>query len=160
DLRARLMATFRLEAEEHLHVVAAQLAALDRDPAPAEQASAVEALFRAVHTLKGAARSVTLTSVEAACQRLESLLGAIKKGGPVLARDVLTALQDGVAEVEAHPAAGGATSSPTPALATAAAPPPPEAVQAPPVAPAPPPQAGTIRVTTLALDDLQTRSED
>jgi two-component system chemotaxis sensor kinase CheA len=58
DLKTRLWATFRVEAQEHLQVITANLLALERDRAQTEVSSVVEATFREVHTLKGAARSV------------------------------------------------------------------------------------------------------
>lgn len=87
DLRARLLATFRVEAEEHLAVITANLSALDRDDAEhSVTADLVEATFRAMHTLKGAARSVGLLEVEAVCQAAESILSAVRRGhSPVTA---------------------------------------------------------------------------
>ena len=41
DLQSRLMATFRVEAEEHLHTVADRLLALDRGLPPAEAPEAI-----------------------------------------------------------------------------------------------------------------------
>lgn len=73
-LRARLLATFRVEAQEHLQTIAGELAALTRDPGAAAH---LEDLLRAMHTLKGAARSVGFTEFEAACHRCETLLSTL-----------------------------------------------------------------------------------
>jgi len=53
-LRARLFATFRIEAQEHLRTIAAGLDTLARNP---QTPAGLEDLLRAMHTLKGAARS-------------------------------------------------------------------------------------------------------
>ncbi|HEY1727378.1 MAG TPA: response regulator [Candidatus Baltobacteraceae bacterium] len=72
-LRARLLATFRLEAEEHLQTIAAELEVLS-DDSSSDTPTHVETLFRVMHTLKGASRSVGLESFEAAAHRCESIL--------------------------------------------------------------------------------------
>ena len=79
EFLARLLATFRVEAQEHLATMSAELVALER-PAPAAEVPArVETLFREAHSLKGAARSVNLADVERLCQALERVLSAVKR---------------------------------------------------------------------------------
>ncbi|MBI4242148.1 MAG: Hpt domain-containing protein [Candidatus Rokubacteria bacterium] len=75
-----MLATFRVEAEEHLQAITTNLLALDRGLPPAETREVVEATFREVHTLKGAARSVSLMEVEALCQAVKSVLSRITRG--------------------------------------------------------------------------------
>ncbi len=70
-LRARLLATFRMEAQEHLQTIASEIATLTRDPSATTN---LENLLRAMHTLKGAARSVGFGEFEAACHRCETLI--------------------------------------------------------------------------------------
>ncbi len=94
DIKARLLATFRVEAQEHLQAITANLLALDRDLAPAEADTVVEATFRQVHTLKGAARSVGQMDVEALCQVCESVLSRITRDQLVLSRRILNCLQE------------------------------------------------------------------
>ena len=96
DIKERLLATFRTEAEEHLQAVSTNLLALDRGLPPAEARDVVESLFREVHTLKGAARSVSLMDVEALCQALESVLGRITRGQLALNRAILRGVQEAV----------------------------------------------------------------
>lgn len=94
DIKARLLATFGVEAQEHLQVITANLLALDQG-LPSDQASeVVEATFREVHTLKGAARSVSEMNVEKLCQAWESLLSRITRGKLVLNRPILNLLQE------------------------------------------------------------------
>ena len=99
DIKARLLAIFRTEAEEHLQAITANLLALERGLPPAETREVVEAMFREVHTLKGAARSVSLMDVEALCQACESVLSRITRGQLALSRLILNRLQEAVDSV-------------------------------------------------------------
>jgi len=75
----RLLATFGIEAEEHLKAMSQLLFALEKS-APTESTTAtVEALFREAHSLKGAARSVDLIEIEGICRALESIFSKLKK---------------------------------------------------------------------------------
>jgi two-component system chemotaxis sensor kinase CheA len=96
DIKAHLLAIFRTEAEEHLQAVSTSLLALDRGLPSAEARDVVESLFREVHTLKGAARSVSLMDIESLCQACESLLSRITRGNLTLSRPILQSLQEGV----------------------------------------------------------------
>ena len=99
DIRARLLATFRVEAQEHLQAITASLLVLERGLPPAEMREVVEATFREVHTLKGAARSVSLMDVEALCQACESVLSRITRGQLVLSQLILNRLQEAIDSV-------------------------------------------------------------
>jgi two-component system chemotaxis sensor kinase CheA len=175
DIRSRLMATFKEEAAEHLQTISAHLLALDRGLPAAEVAGVVESLFRAVHTLKGAARSVGLRDVEALCQDVESVLSQIKGGRQSLTGDVLSRVQavmDGVARLltEAQAAApgnddprppGAPKAAPSPEAPAAAVPP--SALPASSSAPSPLPARSvgeTIRISTARLDAIHSRVED
>lgn len=76
----RLVAMFRVEAEEHLDLITAGLLDLEKTVAVDGQMTIVENIFREAHSLKGAARSVNMTEVEALCQSLESVFAAWKGG--------------------------------------------------------------------------------
>ena len=82
QLLKRLLGIFQIEAAEHLKAMSSLLLALEK-PAPATEIPAlVEALFREAHSLKGAARSVNLSGVEAVCKVLEDALAALKRQTP------------------------------------------------------------------------------
>ncbi len=163
-LRLRLMATFRQEAEEHLRVLSCHLTALEQGLAPDEAAQAVEAAFRATHTLKGAARSVSLGDVEGLCQGLETALSGIKRGRISLTPETLKRLQEDMDRVarlvvgRAEPLAnlpggldrahGPPTPSPPPSRSPALS------------SPAANAAAAAIRIETARLDELQARTED
>ena len=173
DIKARLLAIFQVEAEEHIQSLTANLLALERGLPPAEAQAVVETMFREVHTLKGAARSVSLLDMEALCQALESVLSRNTQGALALDSCALHLLQAGV-DGGARLLAGGyapatlsdlirrlkrtaeltvepmepieASGNQAETLATA-------------VAPVLPP-TDTIRVATAALDALLRQAED
>ena len=74
----KLLATFRVEADEHLKAMSSGLMQLEKIPAGAQQTELVEKIFREAHSLKGAARAVNLTQIESVCQSLESVFAALK----------------------------------------------------------------------------------
>lgn len=74
----RLLATFRVEADEHLKTMSAGLLELEKNPAAGRCAEIIESVFREAHSLKGAARAVNLKEIESVCQPLESVLAALK----------------------------------------------------------------------------------
>jgi two-component system chemotaxis sensor kinase CheA len=71
DFLNALRATFRLEAAEHVQAIASGLLALEQAADPDARPRLVDAIFRAAHSLKGAARAVDLIEVETLCQSLE-----------------------------------------------------------------------------------------
>jgi len=75
----RLLATFRVEAEEHLRVIASGLLELERKPKSSKAGEVLETVFREAHSLKGAARSVNLRDIEAICQPMESAFALLKQ---------------------------------------------------------------------------------
>src|SRR5712691_558267 len=174
DIKTRLLATFRVEAEEHLQVITTNLMALARGLPPDKAHEMVEVTFREVHTLKGAARSVSLMDVEALCQACESLLSRITRGQLALSRPILNHLQEAIDGV-ARLVGGGEASTAVRELigrlehvaterATEAGKPV-EAVVPPEDAPAGPVSAGlprtdTIRLATARLDALFIQAED
>lgn len=74
-----LRATFKVEAAEHLQSIGTGLLQLEQAAAPGEQLEIIETVFRAAHSLKGAARAVNLTEIELLCQSLEELFAAWKR---------------------------------------------------------------------------------
>ena len=78
ELLKRLLAIFQVEAAEHLKIMSSLFQALEQPAAEEQHAALVEALFREAHSLKGAARSVNLSAIEAICKALESAMSALK----------------------------------------------------------------------------------
>jgi two-component system, chemotaxis family, sensor kinase CheA len=75
-----LRATFRVEAAEHLQAIAAGVVELEKAAPGEEQKRLIETVFRAAHSLKGAARAVNLSEIESQCELLEALFSAWKRG--------------------------------------------------------------------------------
>jgi two-component system chemotaxis sensor kinase CheA len=78
---AQLRATFRAEAEEQVNAVESGLEAIGAARDAEWRPELVETVFRAVHSLKGAARSVGLGAIEAFCQLLEEEFARWKREG-------------------------------------------------------------------------------
>lgn len=74
----RIQATFRIEAEEHLKAFSVQMNELEKVGTREGRAGVIETMFREVHSLKGAARSVGRKEIESVCQPLESLFSLLK----------------------------------------------------------------------------------
>ncbi|OFW42908.1 MAG: hypothetical protein A3J29_20595 [Acidobacteria bacterium RIFCSPLOWO2_12_FULL_67_14b] len=173
DIKTRLLATFRVEAAEHLQVIAANLLALERGSSPEQTREVVEATFREVHTLKGAARSVSLTDVEGLCRACESILSRITHDRLALTQSVVSGLEEAV-DLVARLVSGDETvgtahqlierlehaaAGPAPETATAAGAPMPAVETA--VSPAAGlPFSGTIRLATATLDTLLLQAEE
>jgi chemosensory pili system protein ChpA (sensor histidine kinase/response regulator) len=83
-----VLSYFGPEAHEHLEAMTAALLALG-DQGPSE--AGVDALFRAVHTLKGAAYVVGCTAVGELAHGLEDVLVAVREGQAPLTAAVLEA---------------------------------------------------------------------
>ena len=75
----KLLATFKVEAEEHVKAMSSGLIKLEKTSAPDKQVDMVEMVFREAHSLKGAARAVNMVEIEAICQSLESVFSALKR---------------------------------------------------------------------------------
>ncbi len=172
ELRQRLEVIFRMEAQDHLQAMVTHLLSLQRDLGADEQKEHVEGLFRAVHTLKGAARSVGLEQIEGLCQAAESVMSRLVQGVTAVTPALVDLLQDTVAEITRavagdHDAGRGqaligrleatATISgqmPDPSQMVTAQP------RRSPGATVGAPADGSIRVSTALLDSLIFRAQD
>ncbi|MEO8767995.1 MAG: Hpt domain-containing protein [Nitrosospira sp.] len=158
ELLKKLLATFGVEADAHLQTMSSGLLALGKIPAEGPWADIVETIFRDAHSLKGAARAVSLTQVEAVCQCLESVFSALKDQrlavSPLLV-DLLLQTTDALGGLLDDADKGGSgkqkprvgmlirqlekiLKEPPPASADPAAPPPQAAMPGPILAPSPP----------------------
>lgn len=76
----RLLATYKIEAQEHLQVMSAGMLDYESSTDDTKKNELIEDIFRAAHSLKGASRAVNLTEVEAMCKNLEYIFSALKRG--------------------------------------------------------------------------------
>ena len=74
-----LRETFKVEAAEHLQSISAGLLELEKAPASDGVHRIVEVIFRAAHSLKGAARAVNFSEIETICQGLEDVFASWKR---------------------------------------------------------------------------------
>ncbi len=80
EVRARLLASFRAELAEHIQTLTDGLLALEQQTVAEDQRQPLlEDLFRAAHSLKGAARAIGLTSIEQLAHALEDVLNGLQK---------------------------------------------------------------------------------
>lgn len=78
DFLKRLLATFRVEADEHIKALTSGLLQLEKNLGAAEMARVIDLVYREAHSLKGAARSVDIGGIERVCQYLESVFKRFK----------------------------------------------------------------------------------
>lgn len=75
----KLKDTFRIEADEHIQTISSGLLDLEKNPDPDVKLQILETIYREAHSLKGAARAVSLRDVEKICQATETALSLLKK---------------------------------------------------------------------------------
>jgi two-component system chemotaxis sensor kinase CheA len=173
-----LRETFAVEAHEHLEAISKGLLELEKSPPEADRKRLVETIFRAAHSLKGAARAVNFHDIELICQSLEDSFAVWKRSGEVPSRqaldavhhtlDTVTGLVTGQGRVS-PPAIVPAASSPpvvsVAPIASVASVPPSEQIPA-----ATPPAelltreksavADTVRISVIKLDTLLLEAEE
>ncbi len=72
----KLQQAFKAEAEERIQNISTGLVALEQLPDDADRHAVVEVIFREAHSLKGAARAVSLTDIEVVCQAIEGVFSS------------------------------------------------------------------------------------
>lgn len=180
-LLAELLADFRVEAAEHQQALVGGLLALEPETDPVVRAELLERLRREAHSLKGAARVVSLTPLELLCAELENVFAAARSDDSLWHRglfdvlhralDVLESCLAELATGQTHLQAAGLSavlSSFTAIMSGEAAPPP-----AAPREPEPEtndigatgprgsgPATDTVRIATSRLTGLLRRAEE
>lgn len=171
----QLISSFRAELAEHVQTMTDGLLALEQARVPEEQRPAtLEDVFRAAHSLKGAARAVNLTVIEQLAHSLEGILDGLQRQAMPPSAELFTVCYRALDAIQAVQASyeAGETTPPLAAVIALAdlealrnRPPVPAAPSPPPPAPAVPaaaPPAGTtspageetIRIGVAKLDAL------
>ncbi|MDP4191392.1 MAG: response regulator [Bacteroidota bacterium] len=92
----KLLATYKIEAQEHLQIISSGLLGYERSSDKIEKETIIEEVYRAAHSLKGASRAVNQYEIESLCKGLESTFSSLKKGeftaGPGLLDIILKAV--------------------------------------------------------------------
>lgn len=112
EFMEKLREAFAIEADEHLQTMSAGLIELEKSDSAQRRKEVVETIFREAHSLKGAARAVNRTDLEAICQALESVFSQWKREGAstsVETFDVLNSAIDSLTSLLAR--AGGAATA-------------------------------------------------
>src|SRR2546421_3344727 len=141
----RLMTTFLEELHEHVGALNRDLLALEKEADGRKRAELLQTLFRTAHSLKGAARSVSVGLIESVCHQLEDILAGARDATVVLGPDLfalLFAAADAIEEAgmrlrEQHDLADSPLAAILLRLETAIS----GAGPSPPPAPSPPPRA-------------------
>lgn len=81
----KLRATFRVEASDHVQTIGKGLVALEKAPEGDARRGLVAEIFRAAHSLKGAARAVDFGEIETLCQSVEDVFAGWRRGGEISA---------------------------------------------------------------------------
>jgi two-component system chemotaxis sensor kinase CheA len=113
DFIKRLRATFKVEAEEHVQAMATGVLELEKAPGRDARRRLVETVFRAAHSLKGAARAVDFTDIESRCQSLEDTFAVWKRQESAPTRDALDTVHRTLDAVSVALAVPGAVREPT-----------------------------------------------
>ena len=149
-MRRELMAIFQTELDEHLSHLSQEALALEQDGDPVQRLERINTVFRAAHSLKGAARAVNLNDISQLAHRLEDTLGAIRKGDLTLRpehADLILAAVDAIkAAMEGHLNGSPLTEAQLETLFSAPPAPPAAPVSSPAVAHAPPVAVSKVEV--------------
>jgi two-component system chemotaxis sensor kinase CheA len=118
-VREQLLSSFRAELTEHIQTITDGLLALEQRSITGEQRqSTLEDIFRAAHSLKGAARAMGVTAVEQLAHALEGVLDGIRRDAIELEVELFNACYRALDAVQAVQAAyeSGKITPPTQAL--------------------------------------------
>jgi two-component system, chemotaxis family, sensor kinase CheA len=146
----RLLATFRVEAEEHVSAISSGLIELEKVSSPERRTEIIETVFREAHSLKGAARSVNLVGIESACQSLEGLFARLKAHEVSLSSDLFDQLH------QMADALGALLSGSTTEVAQRDGSRPAQTPDTPEVAKTPPPESGQQGSQLIERNSLAT----
>lgn len=94
DFLKKLLSTFRVEADDHIKHLTQELLKLEKASTPEQQAQSIEIAFREVHSLKGAARAVNMSSIESTCQSMENVFAAMKNQQIQLSKELFDTLHN------------------------------------------------------------------
>lgn len=97
---AQLLETFKIEATEHLKSLSDGLLSLEKPLLKEQKEAIIETIFREAHSLKGAARSVNLQSIQTICQALENVFSLWKQNKIEISSHSFDILHHTIKEIE------------------------------------------------------------
>lgn len=178
DFLKKLMATFLVEAREHVQALGVGLLELGRTAGGEAQLPLIETLFREAHSLKGAARAVNAGEIEGLCQAIESTFADAKTGTRAVSAEALEELHrsvtvlgqlvermaecgtgkaEGIERGTREAERGREETAPTSGVQS---PGPPRSAFRVPLPDAPSPTADTVRIATSKLDAIFVQAEE
>lgn len=92
----RIFATFRIEAEENINALSSDLIELEKNPPDPRRKELIEVIYRAAHSLKGAARAVDMIEIESLCHAFEGVMSAVRLEKIILHKAVYNLLHQSV----------------------------------------------------------------
>jgi two-component system chemotaxis sensor kinase CheA len=119
EIREQLITSFRSDLDEYIQTMTDGLLALEQNRVTGEERqSTLDDVFRAAHSLKGAARVVGVTTVEQLAHALESVLDGMQRQAIQPTPDLFTACYQALDALQAVQAAyeAGETTPPVQAL--------------------------------------------
>lgn len=160
DFMRQLRATFRIEAAEHLHAMTEGLEKLGADGDARERTTVIESIYRAAHSLKGAARAADFIDIESLCQSLESTFADWRRGTSTPMPPAIESAHALLDRMNTALSRDPARDTPPTPLAISAADvrtaEPPAAL----AAPSPPQELDTVRVSLRTLDERLLEAEE
>ncbi len=113
EIMVQLMSTFEDEAKEHLEALNKLLLELEKTDQDEARHPLLEDMFREAHSMKGAARAVEASAIEATAHGIENVFAAAKRGELELAPAHFDLLYEGLDNMSAALAALAAGDRPT-----------------------------------------------
>lgn len=92
----RIHATFRIEAEENINSLYADLIKLEKEKDDSSRKELIEIIYRSVHSLKGASRAVDMSEIESVCHAFEGVMSAVREGNIVISIPIFDILHGSV----------------------------------------------------------------
>jgi len=119
SIREQLLNSFRAELVEHHQTITNGLLALEQGQVSGEaRQSLLEEIFRAAHSLKGAARAVGATMIEQLAHAMESVLDGLRREAQTISPALFSACYQGLDAIQRVQAAyeSGITTPPSDSL--------------------------------------------
>ncbi|QEG39982.1 hybrid sensor histidine kinase/response regulator [Roseimaritima ulvae] len=100
ELAKLLMATFLEELHEHVSCLGRELLAMEKNQSDAERSESITQLFRAAHSLKGAAAVVSIDPIRDACHLMEDFFSELRDGNRQLNESLISTLLKTIDAIE------------------------------------------------------------
>src|SRR5512133_1527949 len=102
ELQRQLLQTFQVESEEHVQKLNQALLQLERQPDENTRQKLLQDAFRTAHSLKGAARAVSVHDVEHLAHAMENVLQQARDTNLALSPTVCDILYDALDVIQQH----------------------------------------------------------